>query len=368
MFDLAAAQAAEAPDQTGHGELLRMGQWERLQIGMFNPMPEDQGWDRKYYQSLRHTGTWFGPFLRNKSGQFQWTSYGFEDMDDSKGWTAYRPIMEAAGVPWKDMSDAKGMMAYQFMRTMKGSSKGLVRDAEYKPWAPTPAKYTLTADKKNQYTLQDSPDVITFDEKTIHWNTNDGNVKLTGQLATPGVQLMWPWREPDGRTESMLYTAQWYKVEGTYYGEPVTGFIPIEQIWGDKNYVNTWWVKHREYYLILFATTYDDGTTESGVIQCERLTGRGAVIANSSGKAVLSTTELNLQPTKNAAGKVTHVVYKFRDAPDWEFIADSDSAGIFYEFGTVKRVGEKRKIVRSAALQANALGGNKCQTRPFSQY
>jgi hypothetical protein len=253
------------------------------------------------------------------------------------------------------------------MPTMKGSPNGLVTDPGYKAWSPQPAKYTLTADKKNQYTLQNSSDAITFDERTIEWNTNDGNVKLRGKLVAPGTQQMWPWREPDGRTEGMLYTTQWYSVEGTYYGEPVTGLIPIEQIWGEKNYVNTWWVKNRQYYLILFATTYDDGTTESGVIQCERLTGRGAVIANSSGKEVLSTTELNLQPTKNAAGKVTHVVYKFRDGPDWEFIADSDSAGIFYEFGTVKRVGEKRKVVRSAALQANALGNNRCETKPFGQ-
>jgi hypothetical protein len=317
------ARAQEAQDSSGYGPQLRMGQWDHMLMGTFTPLPEDQIVTNKYL-GLRHAETWFDLFLRNDSNRYFLASNAVQNLTDGGELTArtWVPTLES---------------------TPEG---GVVPDPRYQPWTGKPVQ-EITPDKKNKYTVatKASTEEVIFNERTLEWTSKNGDVRLKGELATPAAQFILPWREPNGDTDLMYYTAQFYKVDGKFYGETVSGYTMIEHMWGTRNYADTWWVKNRVGIWMNWTTTFDDGTTEMGEILCGKYGARAALIVNSQGKKVLNTTEFNDQIS--ADGK--RVVFTFTNGPQWEFNSEISLGRIGF-VGVTKRIGETRKIVRAHAM------------------
>jgi len=149
-------------------------------------------------------------------------------------------------------------------------------DLRVQPWDGA-ATQELTPDGKNRYTVEarGSTDVIEFNETALDWQSANGDVALRGELAAPAMQMILPWREPDGATDVMYYTNQFYKLDGRYGGEEVSAYSMIEHMWGYNNYADTWWVQNRIVHSCHWVTTFDDGVTEMGKVMWGEYGGPG---------------------------------------------------------------------------------------------
>ncbi len=312
-----------APQSAGpYPAPLRMGQWDHMLIGAFMPVAEDQRVTNTYY-GLRHTGTYFNLYLRNASGKYYFLSNAVQS----------RP-------------DGGALQAGAWLFPMQSLEGGLVPDLRSAAWDGN-AVQTLTPDKKIKYTVevQGSGDEIIFDDRALAWASKNGDIILEGDLATPAMQLILPWREPSGNTDVMYYSCQYYKLDGTYMGEAVHGYCLLEHIWGTKSYMDTWWVQNRMVYWPRWITTYDDGTSEMGDMMLGEHGARGALIVNSKGEIIVNTTEFTIDAKDDG-----RALYSFANGPQWELIPEIRVPGLPFAIGTVKRVGETRKIVRAHAL------------------
>ncbi|HKT72146.1 MAG TPA: hypothetical protein VJQ47_04600 [Steroidobacteraceae bacterium] len=341
-------QAGSSAQITGYARDLRMGEWDHMQIGLFKPLPEDQLVTRQYL-GLRYTDTWFDLMLRDSAGKFFFISNAVQKLDGKPGLSAR---------PWIPL--------------LRASPKGLVPEERTRLWGG-PATQELTPDNKILYTVHsgDAREQIRFNDQDLEWQSSDGNVHLSGAITSPAMQFLLPWREPGGNTNLMYYTAQFYKVDGTFDGRPVNGYTMVEHTWGDRSYADTWWVHNRVGYVALWNTTYSDGVTDMGYLYCGEFGARGAVIANSKGERLLETIEVNAE----RAGS-HRVVFTFVKGPRWEFIVDPTAVVEAYKgstttlgFGTVRRVHETRKVIRSAALylQSNLASKQVCKPRLLGQ-
>jgi hypothetical protein len=291
-------------------------------------LPEDQLVTKTYY-GLRYTDTWFDLFLRDASGTFMFVSNAVQKRPENAGLNSF---------PWVPL--------------MRATPNGLAPMQGQQLWSGD-AKQELTADKKNKYTVHSGNTVeeIAFDQKDIDWRSKNGAIKLKGTMITPGIQFLLPWREPDGTTDLMYYTTQFYQITGKYDGKPVSGQAMIEHTWGQKNYAETFWVRNRKEYAAMWNTTYDDGTTDMGYLFCGTYGARGAVVANSKTGRVLNAIDLNVEKAEDG-----RIVFTFPNGPQWEFVIDPSSGmakfGEHFNigYGTVQRVGEARKITKATAL------------------
>jgi hypothetical protein len=80
----------------------------------------------------------------------------------------------------------------------------------------------------------------------------------------------------------------------SYYGKPVSGYVYVENMWGDQNYANTWWVQNRHGHWVFWTDRYSDGTQEYGQFLCfdDAAAPRGAVVTNNQGQVELNTTNI----------------------------------------------------------------------------
>ena len=300
-----------------------MGQFDRLQLGAFSVVPEDQLTSRRYF-GLRHTDTFFDALLMSSAGQFYLVSNAVQS----------GPGGSLVATPW--------LGAYQ------ASLDGMVPDPRYV--APSgPASQNLEPDGRVRYSLGEGPDSeeFSFSGSALEWKGAAGRVSLSGALAGNGTQWRLPWREPDGPSGEIFYNQQGYSVDGTYQGESVTGHVVLETMWGNENYGDSWWVKNRVGHWAFFVNNYADGTSEYGQILCGEYGARGAIIVNDQGEAVVNTTNVNA--SEDEAGVVR---YELGKGEEWEFVADPTRA--FPEFattrlsvGAARRVNEPRPIVRA---------------------
>ena len=297
----------------------RMGQFDRLQLGSFVVVPEDQLATNTYF-GLRHTNTFFDVLLTNSSGKFYLVSNSVRDAPDGS----------LSATPW--------------LGAFQSTPEGLVPDPRYTAWAGGITQ-TLTPDNQVRHSLTDLPhaEEFSFGDTTLEWNVGDGEVHVTGTLAGNGTQWRLPWREPDGNTGEFFYNMQGYSVEGTYFGEPVTGHLVLETMWSNDDYVSTWWVRNRVGHWAFFVNNYGDGTSEFGQILCGEFGARGAVVVDGQGNEVINTTELNAYEEADL-----RVRYDFGRGEEWEFV--TDPARCLPRFGTttlavgaVKRVREPRE-------------------------
>jgi hypothetical protein len=299
----------------------RMGQFDRLQLGAFLVVAEDQLTSRQYF-GLRHTDTFFDALLMSSAGQFYLVSNAVQSS----------PGRSLVATPW--------LGAYQ------ASPDGMVPDPRYVAWSGT-AQQSIEPDGRVRYSLGEGSDSeeVSFSGSALEWKDAAGRVHLSGALAGNGTQWRLPWREPDGSTGEIFYTQQGYSVDGTYQGETVSGHVVLETMWGNEHYGDAWWVKNRVGHWAFLVNNYADGTSEYGQILCGEYGARGAIIVNEQGEAVVNTTNVNASEEK--AGVVR---YELGPGEEWEFAAEPTRAFPAFattrlSVGAARRVNEQRQVV-----------------------
>jgi hypothetical protein len=247
-----------------------MGQFDRLTIGSFEVVPEDQLVTQRYF-GLRHTDTFFDALLTSADGQFYLISNAVRSAADGS----------LAAIPW--------------LGALRATPDGMVPDPRYVPWTGS-AVQTLSSDGRVLYSLPDiaRPEALGFDAASLEWTGTSGDIHLVGDRAGSGTQWLLSWRQPDGPTGQMFYNQQGYRVAGTYYGEPVSGHVVLETMWGNESYGDTWWLPNRIGHWAFFVNTYADGTSEYGQILCGEYGARGAVIVDATGTELVCTTNVNV--------------------------------------------------------------------------
>ena len=307
-----------------------MGQFDRLQVGSFQVAVEDQLITKRYF-GLRHTDTFFDALLSSKDGQFYLISNAVQSTADGS----------LIAVPW--------------LGAFQSTTEGMVPDSRYSPWTGA-ATQDMTPDNRVVYSLSEmgNPETFDFDEASLAWSSANQDIQLAGTLAGNGTQWRLPWREPDGNTSEIFYNQQGYNVQGTYYGELVTGHIVLETMWGNENYADTWWVRNRVGHWAFFVNNYGDGSSEYGQFLCGEYGARGAVVVNDKGEEVLKTTNINV--AEDPEGRF---VYEFGNGDKWEFVSDPTRS--FPAFGTTRllvgaarRLDEQREIVTANGTNMTA--------------
>ncbi len=306
----------------------RMGQFNWLQMAGFTVHPADQVVTRSYF-GLHHTDTWFDAFLTGSSGNFYLFSHNVKSAEGKLG---------AAGI-------IGGFVA---------TPSGLVPDERYGQWSG-PVISELTTDNRITYsaTGPTSGEEVSFGMTSFEWASENGDIQLTGQLCGQGTSWHHAWRRPDDETGEMFYNHQGYSVDGTYFGESVSGHVIVETMWGNENYTDTWFVQNRIGHWSSFMNNYEDGASEYGQILVGEYGARGAVIVDNAGRERVCTTNVNAFD----AGK-GNVRYEFGNGETWEFWVDPRCAlsmpRTSLGFGGCKRIGETRSIARASGSYLTA--------------
>jgi hypothetical protein len=317
---LATAQSVGGYPDGHYPSPLNIGQWDHLQIGVFFPPGADQLRTKKYW-GFRRTDAWADILVRGASG----TSYV----------TANDLIEAHEGDP----------LTVGVTFSLRSSPNGAVPNTCHRAWTGQGTEQLTPTGEVRRTVVNGSGETeeVTFGAEHLAWQSPDPNyLQLQGTLVThPGTNWLLPWRDPSGATDAMYYQVLLYKVDGRYCGEPVSGHVQIEHIWGTVPYLQTWWVQNRLGQWAIWSTEYADGTREHGQFLCGEYGERGAVIVNEKGEQVLNTQLVNLVDERQTKGRL---LYKLgEDQEKWEFVVDP-TLGLT---GQVKRVGEGRKIVSS---------------------
>jgi hypothetical protein len=306
-----------------------MGQFDRLMVGGFKVTPEDQLVTRTYF-GMPHTDTWFDAFLTTASGQYYVISHDI----------------------W---SEGGKLRPTGVLGAFKLTPDGLAADERYAKWTDAPTTQTLTADNKILYSVAGAAghEEVCFDGAGLSWRRADDGMSLNGPLAGNGTSWRLSWRKPGGDTGEMFYNHQGYAVEGTYFGEPVTGHVIVETMWGNEHYPETWFVNNRIAHWAAFAINYEDGSSEYGQFLCGEYGARGAVVVDNTGREVACTTNINA--VDHPDGRVE---YELGNGERWEITAAPNRILSFPRtkvlFGEARRIGDTRKIARATATYLTA--------------
>jgi hypothetical protein len=299
----------------------RMGQFSRLQMGGYRVVPEDQLVSRTYF-GLPHTDTWFDALLTTASGDYYVISHDVWSEDGA---------MRPAGL----------------LGALKATAEGLTPEPRYANW-DGPITQSLTPDGQVRYDVASShgSEQVTFDATSFAWRADTGDLVLRGSNSGGGTMWRHSWRRPDGETGEMFYNQQGYAVDGTLFGEAVTGHVVIETMWGNEHYMNTWFVQNRIGHWAFFAIDYDDGTSEFAQFLCGEYGARGAVVTDGNGVEVLNTANINAVELPDGG-----IRYEVGNNEEWEVSVEPSRALSFPRtrlgFGTARRIGDPRKVVRS---------------------
>jgi len=305
----------------------RIGQFNWLQMAGFTVVPEDQLATKTYY-GLHHTDTFVDGFFTGADNSLSVLVHDLQSGPDG--------AMRYGGFP---------------IGALKATDDGI---------APDP-RAALTGDLRVSQELVDGRIVYTvtgdsgseqirFDGAALDWSDSNGKFQVSGALCGQGTQWHHAWRRPDDATGEMLYCHHGYDIAGTYLGEPVTGLVVIETMWGNENYLDTWFVHHRVGHWANFGVVYDDGTSEYGQVLCQEYGATGAVITDDTGRETVCTRNVRVEESESG-----DLHYEFGNGDAWEFTVDPRTVQRFGEpgegttlaFGSARRVGERRTVVRS---------------------
>ena len=185
------------------------------------------------------------------------------------------------------------------------------------------------------------------------WHMSALTVDDRGSASSPTARDGHPGAASSG-TDLYLFTHIAYKVEGTYFGEPVEGTVAflLQAVSGPANLP-----LRAEGDWITFQNQYEDGSVEMGTVLCsdgEAMT--GAVILDGT-KKVTDTHDVKVVSRNlNKDQIVTEAKFKVGDEM-WEFVSHPNFydprevntrgvqlGGRTVAFGSFTRVGEKRKL------------------------
>jgi len=303
----------------------QMGMFDHNEMGTFGVDPHQQigpPTGPAQYFGLRQTNHWNSYLLRDDDGNFYLNTPNIRKVNDGDPWTAGA----ALGV--------KGV---------KGSGT-LLPDSCSRAWTGPLLTETITPGGDLQRSIHDTngdTQTWTFGPHNYHWVSTDTNyLDLSGTLATPGFQFLLPWKDPDGSTDQMYYAAQFYKVTGTYCGQPVHGYVYDEHIYTKSGYSQSWWVQQRVGYWDVYINSYSNGDEEFGHVQCGQFGEAYALIQDQDGNRVVDGPDVNVHLQDDGSYK-----YTFGNGLKQRFIPE------FGAFGGVVDIGDKRKIEDSIAIQ-----------------
>jgi hypothetical protein len=311
---------------------------DAMKLGIFQPAGQQLLSSNTYY-GLRHTDRWFDMLVTDTSGTYYLTTNAIG-----------RPSADA---PLQVLPPLHPGLPAGFA----SSPAGMIPNLCNRPWVGDVSE-ELTQDDHITSTVADvgGTEQLTFGPQHFSWSS-PGYVDLHGTLASPGINWYLPSTYSNGSPDPIYYLAQYYAVDGTYCGHDVHGYVYVENMWGAEDYSDTTWVKNRAGHWIFWTNEYDDGTREYGQFLCGEFGARGAAVADSTGRQVLNTSQINAVQQTDAAGNTTRIDYRFGDGEHWEYTGDPSrnipigATGTSLGGGIVQRVGETRKIVRHDAVQ-----------------
>lgn len=312
-------------------------------VGLFDPVPQD-GTHRPCYFDLPLDGAW---------------PYGALYTDSGKLYVLMRRIvMQTTNYLMIQVNTPQGLMLERDSMS-KVQWGAMVKRKLENGWDC----YTGAMPGRPGFEFKTSHDEFTWVE--------DGVLSLKGKTFAPAWHVYVPWREDGGAgmATGCYYTSRCWKADGEILGEKVKGFVMLDQDylppgieWNDD--INLIWSKLQEIWGV-FATEWDDGTIEWGHF-CKGF-GDFQFATVSSNKADLELSSRNVEAKCQfgAGGFVDRLEYTFDGREKWEFVTSPD--GNFVEMaallnkingtewrghaGIMRRVGEKRKAVRSMAWQ-----------------
>jgi hypothetical protein len=335
------ATASAAPPRLGQlDQLPQRGTWK---MGIFEPRGQDMDMRAQYY-GLRHTDTWLDLFVRDAAGEWYVTAQHMVANPD--GTMITNGVLLNLGL----MSQPAGI--------------AMIPNPAFRHWSDG-ATQALTGDDHVQWGLSGpfAPETLIYGPARFDWKSTDGAIDLTGELVAPGSWYYLPTpTEAGDELSEMYYANQYYKVAGTYSGADVTGYVIIENLWGNVRYDDTWWVNNRAGNWTAWTTSYDDGTTEYGQFFVGPYGARGGVISNDKGELVLQSNQINgTIDQRDAVETPQHIHFEFGNGDEWEYVGDPTATilpqiglGTSLSNGVVHRVGETRKITSAHAVQLTA--------------
>lgn len=322
-------------------------------LGIFEPLGRDMQITDTYY-GLHHTDTWLDLFVRTASGEQYVTAQHLTQATCTDtlvslfaGYDAQcgvGPVVKEGGFNIGLMSQPLGL--------------AMAPNPLWRSWVGHPTQ-TLLPDDEVQWSIPDpfSQESLIYGAGAFAWTSADGAIDLTGSLVAPGSWYYLPTpREAGAATSNSYYDNAYYRVSGMYSGQRVSGYIIIENMWGNVPYDETWWLHHRQSNWTAFTTTYSNGLTEYGQFFCGAYGARGAVISNNLGQLVARTYKVNADlEAKDPLGTPMSYRYVFPDGQQWQYTGDPKATilpgGSSLSLGTVTPVGSKLKVVSASAVQ-----------------
>lgn len=192
----------------------------------------------------------------------------------------------------------------------------------------------------------DQPLELEMTDSTFTWNEGD-YFQLSGDILGPGFQYYMPMR-----SDPLFYTTSFYWMTGTFFGEPVEGFVGIDHGYWTPG---TEWKEYtvfRELELAweVFGNRYDD-TNEWGVIVKGRR-GLSAAICFEDGEVVAMTDDMpttcTLSEDRRYVETVTYEIgdhqYVFTASEKGKMHSFNEArwAGYTSQGGVTRRVGDDR--------------------------
>lgn len=183
---------------------------------------------------------------------------------------------------------------------------------------------------------------------------DSGLLDLTGTLMGPGTQLYLPWRE-NGVSGGTAHCGLFYQVEGSLFGEPVSGTLIVDHIYSPagqtlhgsplrRRFLGAW---------NAFATTFEDGSVQYGQFGYGAGAFRYANIVD--GDRHFSCAVVGVTPEYGPDGMATRLEYRLANGETWEWAIDprgtlqtmtraaaAQGANCQVHKGHVSRVGDTR--------------------------
>jgi len=283
---------------------LRMGEFERDHIGLFDFHPED-------FQS---TSTYFGLEL----GEAYFISH-LRSVDLKRHYHATRPVYlysssgMLSGIAKDDgiYHDPRGerFLRGGFMARSIDKNGNLAFHGSGGTWSGGVEK-TVQATFGAEVTWRDS-----------------GELELKGRLLGPGTQVHVPWR--DGNTAGgTAHTGIFYEVEGFLFGEPVVGIVVLEQIFNPPGKTLHNSILRRTYIGAWngLANVFDDGSVQYGQFGFGAGPFKHGIIVDGDRHVVCHVDSIKTQYKADGLG--SRLEYHLANGETWESVVEQNGTMI----------------------------------------
>ena len=243
------------------------------------------------------------------------------------------------------MSDESGTLALHpgAMHTARGETIRQFSDTSRK-WS----NHLMHTVGKDVSKTPDQPLSLELEGDKLLWSEGD-LLQLEGSLIGPGVQFYAPMRD-----EPLFYTTHAYWVNGTAFGQDVTGFVGFDHGYWQHGRE---WKEYRVYQDLeiawqVFGNQFDDGTVEWGLLMKSKQ-GLACGVVHEGDTLIAMADDVPATFTIDSEDFIDTARFTVGDK-QWEFTARESGkmkdfnrarwAGYKSQSGVTRRVGDKRKV------------------------